>query len=96
MALTALSLVEIAASKLVEPPGSLSETFTHLLFDRMHNGVDNEVASLCLVLLAELLAVVLAAAVGVWGWKWWKFTRPIPSKAGPPVPLSGRCGRRPR
>jgi iron(III) transport system permease protein len=50
----ALALGEIAASKLVQTPGA--DTFVNLLFDRMHNGVDNEVAALCLLLLAAVLA----------------------------------------
>ena len=49
----ALALGEIAASKLAQTPGA--DTFVNLLFDRMHNGVDNEVAALCLLLLVGVL-----------------------------------------
>lgn len=64
LAVTALSLGEIAASKLVHTPGA--DTFVDVLFDRMHNGVDNEVAALCLVLLAAVLAG--AGLVGIFRW----------------------------
>jgi iron(III) transport system permease protein len=67
IAVAALSLGEIAASKLVEPPGVL--TFTHLLFDRMHNGVDHEVASLCLVLLAETVIAIIILTALLPGWR---------------------------
>jgi iron(III) transport system permease protein len=69
VAVAALSLSEIAASKLVEPPGAFSETFTHLLFDRMHNGVDHEVASLCLVMLAETVVMAFVVAALARGWR---------------------------
>jgi iron(III) transport system permease protein len=69
----ALSLGEMGAGKLIETPGVL--TFTHLLFDRMHNGVDHEVASLCLVLLAETLVMVLMMAALAWGWRRWGVDR---------------------
>ena len=52
-------LGEISASKLVETPGS--ETFAQVIFDRMHYGVTNDVAALCLVLLG---AVILLGAFG--------------------------------
>src|SRR5262249_37952003 len=41
----ALSLAEISASKFVATPGT--ETFTQVVFDRMHYGVSRDVASLC-------------------------------------------------
>jgi ABC-type Fe3+ transport system permease subunit len=59
---TALSLGEVSGSKPVSTPGM--STFSEVVFDRMHYGVTNEVAALCLVLL--LLLGALAAAVGVW------------------------------
>jgi iron(III) transport system permease protein len=59
LVVAALSLGEISASKLVETPGS--ETFAHVVFDRMHYGVTNDVAALCLVLLG---AVLLVGGVG--------------------------------
>jgi len=57
----ALALGEIAASKLVQTPGA--DTFVNLLFDRMHNGVDNEVAALCLLLLTAVLGLVAAGFI---------------------------------
>jgi ABC-type spermidine/putrescine transport system permease subunit II len=47
------AIAEVAASKLATTPGV--DTFTLLVFDRMHYGVAQDVASLCLVLLALLL-----------------------------------------
>lgn len=48
-----LSLGELSASKLVETPGS--RTFAHEVFDQMHYGVSNDLAALCLILLATVL-----------------------------------------
>ncbi len=59
LAVGVLSLGELAASKLVETPGS--NTFAHKVFDLMHYGVTDDVAALCLVLL--VLVTVGAAAV---------------------------------
>lgn len=59
IAVGVLSLGEIAASKLVETPGS--QTFAHEVFSQMHYGVTNDLAALCLLLLA---AVTLGA--GIW------------------------------
>jgi iron(III) transport system permease protein len=53
----ALALGEVAASTRVETPGW--ESFAKLVFDRMHYGVDNNVAALSLVLLSGILAVAL-------------------------------------
>ncbi len=52
-AVAVLSLGEISASKLVETPGS--RTFAHEVFDQMHYGVTNDLAALCLLLLAIVL-----------------------------------------
>ena len=52
VAVTELSLGEVGAGARVETPGW--ETFTKLIFDRMHYGVDTNVAALALVLLAVL------------------------------------------
>jgi iron(III) transport system permease protein len=52
-AVAILSLGELAASKLVETPGS--STFAHQIFDQMHYGVTNDVAAHCLVLLMAVL-----------------------------------------
>lgn len=49
VAVAALSLGEIAASNRVETPGW--DSFVKVLFDRMHYGVDANVAALCLLLL---------------------------------------------
>jgi len=53
----ALCLGEVAAAARVETPGW--ESYTKMLFDRMHYGVENSVAALSLLLLATI--VVLAA-----------------------------------
>ena len=53
LAVTVLSLGEISASKLVETPGW--DTLIHVIFDRMHYGVGNELAALCLLLLVVIL-----------------------------------------
>jgi iron(III) transport system permease protein len=58
LAVAVLSLGELSAGKLVEPPGS--RTFAHEVFDQMHFGVTNDLAALCLVLLA---AVVLGGVL---------------------------------
>src|SRR5262249_47486240 len=50
-----LSLGELGAGKLVATPGS--QTFAHEVFTQMHYGVTNDLAALCLILLA---VVVLA------------------------------------
>jgi iron(III) transport system permease protein len=63
---TALALGEISASKLVETPGS--ETFAQVVFDRMHYGVTNDVAALCLVLLGIVLVAGLLG-VGIFTWR---------------------------
>lgn len=64
-----LSLGEIAASNRVEPPGS--ETFAHLIFDRMHFGVDHDVAGLCLAQVGQVAALGLLLALGQWGFRRW-------------------------
>jgi iron(III) transport system permease protein len=67
LAVTVLCLGEISASKLVETPGW--DTLVHIVFDRMHYGVGNDLAALCLVLLIVVLlgevAVVAAARLVV-------------------------------
>jgi iron(III) transport system permease protein len=52
LTVTALSLGEVGACARVETPKW--EAFAKLLFDRMHYGVDNNVAALALVLLAGI------------------------------------------
>jgi iron(III) transport system permease protein len=62
LVVTALALGEVGAGKPVGTPGM--DTFTVAVFDRMHNGVTGEVASLCLLLLAFL--VLAGAEVAAW------------------------------
>src|SRR5207244_7615446 len=58
LAVAVLSLGELGAGKIVETPGS--QTFAHEVFTQMHYGVTNDLAALCLVLLA---AVTLGACL---------------------------------
>ena len=51
-AVTALSLGELSAGKLVETPGG--QTLAHEIFMQMHYGVANHLAALCLLLLAAI------------------------------------------
>jgi iron(III) transport system permease protein len=60
LAAAVLSLGELSAGKLVETPGS--QTFAHEVFVQMHYGVSNDLAALCLVLLAVVLAGGAAVA----------------------------------
>jgi iron(III) transport system permease protein len=50
LAVAVLSLGELGAGKLVATPGS--QTFAHEVFTQMHYGVTNDLAALCLILLA--------------------------------------------
>jgi iron(III) transport system permease protein len=52
LAVTALSLGELSAGKMVETPGG--ETFAHELFMQMHYGTSNHLAAMCLLLLAAI------------------------------------------
>jgi ABC-type Fe3+ transport system permease subunit len=63
MLVAALSLGEVAASTRVETPGW--ESFAKLLFDRMHYGVDNNVAALSVLLLGAIVSVAIVAAL-IW------------------------------
>ncbi len=58
LAVTALSLGELSAGKLVETPGG--QTLAHEIFMQMHYGVANHLAALCLLLL---LAVAVPGIV---------------------------------
>ena len=60
LASVALCLGEVAASARVETPGW--ESFTKLVFDRMHYGVDNNLAALCVLMLGSLSAIALVTA----------------------------------
>lgn len=60
-AVTAFALTEVAASTRVDTPGW--ESFSKLLFDRMHYGVENNVAALAIL----MLMMVTAAAAGLAG-----------------------------
>ena len=62
---TVLALGELSAGKLVATPGG--ETFAHEVFKRMHYGVTNHLAALCLVLLA--MVAVPGAVLAAWGGK---------------------------
>lgn len=64
LAVAVLSLGELSAGKLVEPPGS--EIFAHKVFDLMHFGITNDLAALCLVLLTFVL--LGGALVALLGW----------------------------
>jgi iron(III) transport system permease protein len=77
LVVAALSLGERSAGKLVETPGS--ETFAQLVFDRLHYGVGPDLAALCLVLLAGVLAAAMLLSLTVW----WLSTR---KKGGPGPP----------
>ncbi len=59
LASAALCLGEVAASTCVGTPGW--ESFTKLIFDRMHNGVDNNVSALCVLMLASVSAIGIVA-----------------------------------
>jgi iron(III) transport system permease protein len=57
VAVGVLALGELSASKLVATPGDrfVGETFAHTVWARMHYGVANNLAALCLLLLAVTL-----------------------------------------
>ena len=61
LAVAALSLGEVGASVRVETPKW--ESFGKLIFDRMHYGVGNDLAALCLLLLIVVLLGGIAVAV---------------------------------
>jgi iron(III) transport system permease protein len=61
LVVTALSLAEVSASKQVATPGG--DTVILVIFDRMHYGVGNEVAGLCLLLLAMVALAGLEVAL---------------------------------
>jgi iron(III) transport system permease protein len=62
LAMAVLSLGELGASKLVQPAGA--ETFAHAIFVQMHYGVTNDLAALCLVLLAFVAVGGVLVAAG--------------------------------
>lgn len=53
LAVTVLALGELSASKLVATPGS--HTFAHDVFIKMHYGITNDLAALCLLVLAAVM-----------------------------------------
>jgi iron(III) transport system permease protein len=57
IAVAVLSLGELSASKLVATPGEqmFGATFAHVVWARMHYGVANQLAAMCLLLLAVAL-----------------------------------------
>jgi iron(III) transport system permease protein len=64
LAVMVLSLGEISASRLVETPGW--DTLVQVIFDRMHYGVGNDLAALCLLLLIVVLLGGSAVAILAW------------------------------
>jgi iron(III) transport system permease protein len=60
-AVTVLSLGELSAGKLAETPGW--QTLTHVIFERMHYGVGNDLAAICLVLLVVICLGAIVVAV---------------------------------
>jgi len=84
LVVAALALGEISASKLVETPGS--STFAQVVFDRMHYGVTNDVAALCLVLLGMLLLVGVIVA-GLISLHRLRRPRPTAAQSAHPLPL---------
>lgn len=64
LAVLVLALGELGASKLVETPGSY--TFAREVFMQMHYGVGNDLAALCLLLLAAVAAAGTLVAVSGW------------------------------
>ena len=77
LAVAALAIGELSASKLVETPGS--QTFSQIVFDRMHYGVTNDVAALCLV----LFGMVLLLALMVFGFRFSVPLKPITENRKP-------------
>jgi iron(III) transport system permease protein len=61
VAVAVLALGELSASILVKTPGGA--TFAHEVFTRMHYGVANHLAALCLLLLAAALLPLLVLAL---------------------------------
>jgi ABC-type spermidine/putrescine transport system permease subunit II len=64
LAVAILSLGELSASKLASTPGAA--TFTHEVFIEMHYGVANNLAALCLLLLAVVTLGGALAATLAW------------------------------
>lgn len=62
-AVTALALGEVGAAARVDTPGW--DNFAKLIFDRMHYGVENNVAALCLLLLGAVSSAYLIGAAAV-------------------------------
>jgi ABC-type Fe3+ transport system permease subunit len=62
LAVAILSLGELGAGKLVATPGS--QTFAHEVFSQMHYGVTNDLAALCLILLAVVVLGACLWAIG--------------------------------
>lgn len=69
-AVAILSLGELGAGKLVATPGS--QTFAHEVFTQMHYGVTNDLAALCLVLLAVVVLGGCCLAAGRVASAWWR------------------------
>jgi iron(III) transport system permease protein len=69
VAVTALCLGEVGAGGRVETPNG--EPFAALILDRMHYGIDSNVAALCVLYLGGLVSVGLAAALVFYGRARW-------------------------
>ncbi len=65
VAVGVLALGELSASKIVATPGNqiFGETFTHVVWARMHYGVANHLAAMCLLLLAVAIVPTLLLAI---------------------------------
>ena len=65
VAVGVLSLGELSASKLVATPGErvFGATFAHIVWGRMHYGVANHVAAMCLLLLGVTIVPTFLLAV---------------------------------
>jgi ABC-type Fe3+ transport system permease subunit len=84
-AVMVLSLGELSAGKLAETPGW--ETLTHVIFERMHYGVGNDLAAICLVLLVVIcLGAIIVAVMGKF-LRRSDFSRPSVELPPPRVPL---------
>jgi iron(III) transport system permease protein len=70
VAVTALSLGELSAGKLVETPDG--QTFSHEVFMQMHYGTSNHLAALCLLLLGTIALLLLLFALAQWAHRNWR------------------------
>jgi iron(III) transport system permease protein len=64
---SALCLAEVAAGMCVETPGW--ESFTKIVYTRMHDGAENAVAALSVLMLGSIVVIGLVGGV-VWRLAW--------------------------